>query len=82
MPRLKIKYIKIHRATGVSPWVSTNKIDGVTFDEAEKDKIIIDLDGLSVPIISKQKLIINKRSTEREKDRLDAETLSRKLFFV
>jgi hypothetical protein len=24
MPRLKIKYIKIHRATGVSPWVSTN----------------------------------------------------------
>ena len=55
-----------------------NKIDGVTFDEAEKDKIIIDLDGLSVPIISKQKLIINKRSTEREKDRLDAETLSRK----
>jgi len=55
-----------------------NKIDGVTFDEAEKDKIIVDFDGLNVPIISKQKLIINKRSTGREKDRVDAETLDRK----
>lgn len=55
-----------------------NKIDGVAFEEAEKDKIIVDFDGLSVPIISKQKLIINKRSTGREKDQIDAETLSRK----
>jgi len=55
-----------------------NKIDGVAFEEAEKDKIIVDFDGLSVPIISKQKLIINKRSTGRGKDQIDAETLSRK----
>jgi len=54
-----------------------NKIDGVTFDEAEKDKTIIDIDGLKVPIISKEKLIINKRTTGREKDRLDAEKLEK-----
>ena len=54
-----------------------NKIDGVTFDEAEKDKTIIDIDGLKVPIISKEKLIINKRTTGREKDRIDAEKLEK-----
>lgn len=54
-----------------------NDIDGVTFDESEKDKIIIELEGLKIPVISKQKLIINKRSTGREKDRIDAESLSK-----
>jgi Nucleotidyl transferase of unknown function (DUF2204) len=55
-----------------------NMIDGVTFEEAEKDKDIIEIEGLKVPIISKQKLITNKLSTGREKDSLDAKKLGEK----
>jgi hypothetical protein len=53
-----------------------NDIDGVEFDEADEDKVIIELEGLSVPVISRQKLIINKRSTGRDQDRIDAEKLT------
>ena len=53
-----------------------NMIDGVSFGEADKDKVIIEIEGLKVPTISKEKLITNKRSTGRDKDRLDAEKLS------
>jgi hypothetical protein len=49
-----------------------NDIDGVSFEEAFKDKALVNIEGLSVPIISKQKLLINKKSTGRDKDRLDA----------
>ena len=52
-----------------------NDIDGVLFEDAYKDKDIVNIEGLNVPIISKQKLIINKKSTGREKDRLDADRL-------
>jgi hypothetical protein len=51
------------------------QIDGLTFDEANKDRVIIELDGLMIPFISKQKLIMNKMATGREKDRLDVKTL-------
>ncbi len=51
------------------------EIDGVTFAEAAADREIVEVEGLPIPVISKQKLIINKQSTGREKDRLDAETL-------
>jgi len=50
-------------------------IDGLTFDEAARGKDIIDLEGLAIPVISKENLIINKLSTGRDKDRLDADTL-------
>lgn len=40
-----------------------------------KDKDIVDIEDLKVPIISKHKLIINKQATGREKDRLDAKRL-------
>lgn len=49
-----------------------NEIDGVSYEEAEKDKVIVDIEGLKVPIISKPKLIINKKAAGREQDRLDA----------
>jgi hypothetical protein len=52
-----------------------NDIDSVEFDEADEDKIIIEIDGLKIPVISKQKLIINKESTGRVRDRLDAEKM-------
>jgi hypothetical protein len=53
-------------------------IDGVNFQEAYEKKEIIEVDGLKIPFLSKEDLIKNKRSTGREKDRLDAEYLSGK----
>lgn len=51
------------------------KIDGVTYEEADEDKIIVDVEGLMIPVISLDKLIKNKMSTGREKDELDIKTL-------
>lgn len=52
-------------------------IDGVEFLDAHNAKEIIAVDGLNVPFLSKKDLIKNKLSTGREKDRLDAEHLSK-----
>jgi hypothetical protein len=49
-----------------------NAIDGVSFEEAYRDKVIVDIEGLKVSIISMPMLIINKKASGREKDRLDA----------
>ncbi|MCX7000442.1 MAG: nucleotidyltransferase [Candidatus Sumerlaeota bacterium] len=54
------------------------EIDGLTFEEASEGRDIINIEGLAVPLISKQKLIINKLATGRDKDRLDAERLQGK----
>ena len=51
------------------------EIDGLTFDEAADGKEIIELEGLSIPVISKENLIINKLATGRERDKLDADNL-------
>lgn len=47
-------------------------IDGVDFQNAFKNKRVIELEGLTIPIISKEDLLKNKLATGREKDRLDA----------
>jgi hypothetical protein len=51
------------------------KIDGLSFSEAAEGKDIVTIDGMAVPVISRQKLRINKLATGREKDKLDAENL-------
>lgn len=51
------------------------KIDGLTYDEASKGKEIIEIENLSIPVISKQNLIINKLASCREKDKIDAKNL-------
>ena len=51
------------------------KIDGLTYDEASKGKEIIEIESLSIPVISKQNLIINKLASGREKDKIDARNL-------
>jgi hypothetical protein len=53
------------------------KISGVSFTEAENNRLIVELDGLRIPVIGKQELIINKRATGRAKDILDAERLAK-----
>jgi hypothetical protein len=53
-------------------------IDGVEFTPAWQNRQLIDIDGMSIPFISKEDLIRNKLSTGREKDRLDAQQLQAK----
>lgn len=50
-------------------------IDGVSFDEASKEKNVIQIDGLAVPVLSKECLIKNKEATGRAKDKVDADFL-------
>jgi len=47
-------------------------IDGVEFDKAYRDRENIDIEGLTIPFLSKKDLIKNKEATGREKDKLDA----------
>ncbi len=52
-----------------------SRIDGVNFEDAYEKRQITDIDGIAVPLISKQHLIKNKLATGRKKDALDAEQL-------
>jgi len=52
------------------------EIDGVSFNDAWKDKNLVSIDNLSVPVISKTLLIKNKMASRRPKDKLDAEALN------
>ena len=54
------------------------KIDGVTYEEANEDKIAVEVEGLMLPVISLDKLIKNKMATGREKDELDIKTLEKR----
>ena len=51
------------------------KIDGVEFDKAYVEREEIEIEGISIPFISKENLIKNKLSTGRDKDKLDAKYL-------
>ncbi len=50
-------------------------IDGVSFDEAWTDRLIVELGNLQIPIISKDNLIKNKLATGRAKDIEDVKNL-------
>lgn len=47
-------------------------IDGVGFAEANASKKNIEIEGVQISFLSLKDLILNKESTGREKDRLDA----------
>ena len=51
------------------------KITGVSFSEAYDSRLVIEMDGLDVPVISPAMLLQNKRATGREKDAADAREL-------
>jgi len=46
-------------------------IDGVSFAEAWRTRVYCDMDGMSVPVLSFENLLKNKRSTGRPKDQFD-----------
>ena len=50
-------------------------IDGVGFDEAWKDKVETEVDGITVRLISRAHLIRNKRISGRMQDKADVERL-------
>lgn len=52
-------------------------ISGVKYDEANKNKIIVDIEGLNLPIIHYENLIQNKKSSGRLKDLADVEYLEK-----
>jgi predicted nucleotidyltransferase len=51
------------------------KIDGVTFPEAYARRLTVRLEGIDVPVISRDDLIANKRATGRTQDLADVERL-------
>jgi hypothetical protein len=52
-------------------------IDGVEFTDAYQHRENIDLEDLTIPFLSKDDLIKNKRATGRAKDALDVDYLSK-----
>jgi hypothetical protein len=54
------------------------QLDGVSFEEADEDKIIVEVEGLKLPVLSFDKLIKNKLSTGRERDELDVKLLQKR----
>jgi hypothetical protein len=52
-------------------------IDGVSFRDAWAARLIVRVDDLDVPVLSRVHLIENKSSTGRPQDRADAERLRR-----
>jgi hypothetical protein len=50
-------------------------IDGVTFDAAWPRRVTSAIEGLTIPVIGREDLIRNKRSTGRARDLADAEQL-------
>ncbi len=51
------------------------EIDGVTFESAWPDRVEARFDRLSVPVISRHHLIVNKKATGRLQDLADVERL-------
>jgi len=54
------------------------KIDGVIYEDADEDKVFVEIEGLKIPVISLEKFIKNKMATGREKDQLDIKTILKK----
>lgn len=52
-------------------------IDGVEFDEAWGDRQLVSVDGLTIPVFSREHLLRNKLATGRAKDAADARHLER-----
>lgn len=52
-------------------------ITGVAFKDAWADRIHVELDGVQVSVISRSHLIVNKRATNRDQDRVDLKYLER-----
>ena len=50
-------------------------ISGVSFAEAERNLVEVEIDGLVLPVLGREQLLANKRASGRPKDLLDAQLL-------
>ena len=50
-------------------------ISGVSFDEAWSRRLVLDIEGVTVPVLSRSDFVTNKRASGRPKDLLDLELL-------
>lgn len=50
-------------------------IPGINFEEAWKNRVIVNLDGLEIPFISRSDLIVSKKTSGRPQDKIDIERL-------
>lgn len=48
-----------------------NKVDGIDFDEAWRNRTFVGLAGLEIPVVGKSDLLRNKRTMNRPKDQAD-----------
>ena len=55
----------------------TNQIDGVEFSDCHSRRLIAQIDGLDIPVISLEDLLRNKRASNRLKDQADVESLTK-----
>ena len=56
-----------------------NQIDGLNFESSYQAREMVRVDGVELPMISKDDLIINKRASNRQKDRADLEGLGEEI---
>ena len=54
-------------------------ISGVDFPDAWKSRLVVEIDGMSVPVLGLKDLLLNKSSTGRDKDKADVPTIKRLL---
>ena len=77
----EIKNLDFTNALVFSAWQSPYKIDfltkvsGVSYEEADKVKILADVEGLTIPIINLNHLVLTKIATGRLQDKTDIEKL-------
>ena len=50
-------------------------ISGVSFDEAWSRRLVLDIEGVTVPVLSRLDFVTNKRASGRDKDLLDLKLL-------
>jgi hypothetical protein len=56
-----------------------NKVDGLEFEDVWASRTFIEIQGLSIPIVGKPELLINKRTMNRPKDIADIIWLEKNL---
>jgi len=53
------------------------QITGVDYEEAERDQVFIDIEGLRIPVIGRSHLIQNKNAVARPQDKADVARLEK-----
>ena len=67
----------------ISIWEEPEKVDFLTrinlvsYEDADKQKVVADIDGIQIPFIHVNHLVLSKITTGRAKDKADIEELQR-----